>query len=75
MGLGLVFTLIGLSGRNKEETLASILSVLGYAVISHSDHRCSGSVVPMGRKFFSGLQLIISSAVRESKTQAVSFLN
>ena len=67
MGLGLAFTLIGLSGRSKEETLASVLSVPGYAVISHSDHICSGSVVPMGRKFFSGLQLVIYSATKHKQ--------
>ena len=69
MDLGLEFILIALSGRNKEETQASKLSVPEYAVISCSVFSC----VHCGS--FSGLQLIIPSAVLESKTQTVSFLN
>lgn len=61
MGLGLEFILIALNGRNKEETQAFKLLVLGYAVISCSDCGHCGS--------FSGLQLIILSAVLESKTK------
>lgn len=67
MGLGLEFILIALSGRTKEETQSFKLSVPGYAVISCSDGEHRGSL--------SGLKLIIPSAVLESKTQAVSFLN
>lgn len=67
MSLGLEFILIALSGRTKEETQSSELSVPGCAVTSCSDCEQCGS--------FSGLKLIIPSAVLESKTQAVSFLN
>ena len=44
------YAYIALGGRNKEETQTSKLSVLGYAVISCSDHGCCES--------FSELQLI-----------------
>ena len=46
------FILIALSSRNKEDTQASNLSVLGYAVISSSDHACCVSVPTAGRETF-----------------------
>ena len=49
---------VRLTALNQEDSQASKLSLLGYAVISHSDPGYCGP--------FSGLQLIISSAVLES---------